>query len=112
MFSDESDEIRYIRKIMFGKRHAIQYWQITTDTDTLPENYTWWVMTLIPGIKYKEVGNRSRGGYIMRINLKALLSKSFEIYAHNKIVPKMSKRQLADQYSTFNYSQLSGENQI
>ncbi len=48
----------------------------------------------------------------MRINLKALLSKSFEIYAHNKIVPKMSKRQLADQYSTFNYSQLSGENQI
>ncbi len=56
--------------------------------------------------------NRSRGGYIMRINLKALLSKSFEIYAHNKIVPKMSKRQLADQYSTFNYSQLSGENQI
>jgi hypothetical protein len=44
-------------KSFFGKRHAIQYWQITTDTDTLPENSTWWVMTLIPGIKYKEVGN-------------------------------------------------------
>ncbi len=67
---------------------------------------------LIEHIDNYPTGNRSRGGYIMRINLKALLSKSFEVYAHNKIVPKMSKRQLADQYSTFNYSQLSGENQI
>ncbi len=57
VFFDGTDEVRYIRSIIFGKRHAIQYWQITTDTDTLPENSTWWVMTLVPGIKYKEVGN-------------------------------------------------------
>ena len=57
IFSDGTDEVRYIREIIFGKRHAIQYWQITTDTDTLPENFTWWVMTKISGIKYKEVGN-------------------------------------------------------
>jgi len=44
-------------EIIFGKRHAVQYWQITTDPDTLPKNSTWWVMTLVPGIKYKEVGN-------------------------------------------------------
>jgi len=56
-FSDGTDEVRYIREIIFGKRHAMQYWQITTDTDTLPENSTLWVMTLVPGIKYKEVGN-------------------------------------------------------
>jgi len=44
-------------EIIFGKRHAVQYLQITTDPDTLPKNSTWWVMTLGPGIKYKEVGN-------------------------------------------------------
>ena len=43
-------------------------------------------------------GNRSRGGYITRINFKALLSKSCGIYAHKTIVPKMSIRQLADPY--------------
>ncbi len=48
----------------------------------------------------------------MRINVKALLSKSFGFYAHQNIVPKMSKRQFADQYSTFDYSQLSGINPI
>ena len=57
VFSDAKTEVRYIRQIIFGKRHPIQYWQITTDPDTLPENSTWWVMTLVPGIKYNEVGN-------------------------------------------------------
>jgi len=60
LFSDGTDEIRYIREIIFGKRHAIQYWQIKTAPDTLPENSTWWVMTKVPGVKYKEVGNLSR----------------------------------------------------
>jgi len=88
--------------------------QVQWMTDVLalltgPETEAWDVVVVV---RYPSFSNRSRGGYIMRINLKALLSKSFEIYAHNKIVPKMSKRQLADQYSTFNYSQLSGENQI
>ena len=42
---------------MFGKRRDLQYWQVTTDLETLPENSTWFIMTLVPGIKYKEVGN-------------------------------------------------------
>jgi len=57
VFSDDKTEIRYIRQIIFGKRHTIQYWQITTDVDTLPENSTWWVMTKITRIKYNQVGN-------------------------------------------------------
>jgi len=37
----------------------------------------------------------------MRIKVKALLRKRFGFYAHQKSVPKMSKRKLADQCSTF-----------
>ncbi len=57
IFSNGKKENRYIREIIFGKRRAIQYWQITTDPFTLPENSTWYVMTKIKGLKYKEVGN-------------------------------------------------------
>ena len=31
--------------------------EITTDPETLPENSTWYVMTEIPGLNYKDVGN-------------------------------------------------------
>lgn len=57
IFSDGKQEKRYIREIVFGKRHQIQYWQVTTDPETLPTNSTWFIMTLVPDIKYKEVGN-------------------------------------------------------
>ena len=57
IFSDGKQEQRYIREIVFGKRHQIQYWQVTTEPETLPTNSTWFIMTLVPGIKYKEVGN-------------------------------------------------------
>ena len=57
MFSDGESEERYIREIIFGKRRSRQYWQITTDPETLPENSTWLVMTKIKDIDYKEVGN-------------------------------------------------------
>lgn len=57
VFSDGTSEVRYIRSIIFGKRREIQYWQITTDPETLPESSTWWVMTKVPDIKYKQVGN-------------------------------------------------------
>jgi SRSO17 transposase len=57
IFSDGQQEKRYIREIVFGKRRAVQYWQVTTDPETLPPNSTWFIMTLVPGIKYKEVGN-------------------------------------------------------
>lgn len=57
IFSNGKKEKRYIREIIFGKRRVIQYWQITTDPLSLPENSTWYVMTKIKGLKYKEVGN-------------------------------------------------------
>ena len=57
VFSNGEQETRYIREIIFGKRVAIQYWQITTDPETLPKNCTWYVMTKIARLKYKQVGN-------------------------------------------------------
>lgn len=57
IFSDGKQEKRYIQEIVFGKRRQVQYWQVTTDPETLPSNSTWFIMTLVPGIKYKEVGN-------------------------------------------------------
>jgi hypothetical protein len=53
IFADGSQQVRYIREIIFGKRRAVQYWLITTDPDKLPTNSTWYVMTKIPGVKYK-----------------------------------------------------------
>ncbi len=49
-FSNGITEIRYIREIIFGKRRPRQYWQITTDTETLPDSSTWYVMSNIPGV--------------------------------------------------------------
>lgn len=57
--SDGKPEKRYIREIVFGKRRLIQYWQVTTAPETLPQNSTWYLMTKIPGAKSKDVGNLS-----------------------------------------------------
>lgn len=57
IFSDGTTQQRYIREIIFGKRRATQFWEITTDPQTLPKNSTWYVMTHVPEIKYHQVGN-------------------------------------------------------
>ena len=57
VFGDGRTETRYVREIIFGKRRQQQFWQITTDIDTLPDHSTWYVMSNIPGVKYCEVGN-------------------------------------------------------
>ncbi|MBD1905108.1 IS701 family transposase [Trichocoleus sp. FACHB-6] len=57
VFSDGSQQTRYIREIVFGRRREVQYWLITTDPNKLPGNSTWYVMTKITGVKFKEVGN-------------------------------------------------------
>jgi SRSO17 transposase len=58
IFADGSQQVRYIREIIFGKKRPVQYWLITTDPDKLPENSTGYVMTKIPRVKFKkEVGN-------------------------------------------------------
>ena len=53
---DGKEETRYIREIIYGKRRTIQYWQITTDKETVPDDSTWFIMTKIPNLKYFEVG--------------------------------------------------------
>ena len=57
VFSDETTEKRFSREIIYGKRRAITYWEITTDPDTLPENSTSFVMTNLQGKIAKIVGN-------------------------------------------------------
>ena len=59
VFSTGKKEIRYIREIIFGKKREIRlrYWQVTDSKETLPPNSTWYIMTKVANIKYKEVGN-------------------------------------------------------
>lgn len=57
IFSDGTVQKRFIREIIFGKRRAEQFWEITNDPETLPKNSTWCVMTRIPNLKYHQVGN-------------------------------------------------------
>jgi SRSO17 transposase len=53
---DGTIETRYIREIIFGKRRARQYWEITTDSEQVPQESTWLVMTKVPNLTYKDVG--------------------------------------------------------
>jgi len=48
-FSNLKSEKRYIREIIYSKRTAITYWEITTDPETMPEHPTSFVMTNLPG---------------------------------------------------------------
>lgn len=57
VFSDLSQEKRFIREIIPGKRGELRYWQITTDSENLSENYTWYVMSRYPGLTPRDVGN-------------------------------------------------------
>lgn len=57
VFSDLSTETRFIREIIAGKRTEVRYWQITTDTEQLPDNSTWYVMSKYPDVTPREVGN-------------------------------------------------------
>lgn len=56
-FSDGCQETRFIREIIYGKRRSQQYWQLTTDKETLPSASTWMVMTYVKDISYKQVGD-------------------------------------------------------
>ncbi len=58
IFSNSKIEIRYIREIIYGQRQTVRYWQITTDTEKLPDQSTWFIMSNIPGNIQKEVGNK------------------------------------------------------
>lgn len=55
--ADGNKQVRYIREVIYGKRRSRQYWEITTNPETVPPNETWSVMTRIPDVKYHQVGN-------------------------------------------------------
>lgn len=57
IFSDEKSETRYIREIIYGKKGAVTYWEITTDPETMPDNSTTFVKTNLKGKLKKIVGN-------------------------------------------------------
>jgi SRSO17 transposase len=57
VFSNGKSEQRWIREIVYGKRRTTQFWQLTTDPQTLPANGTWYVMSHIDKVKYHEIGN-------------------------------------------------------
>ena len=56
-FSNQKSENRYIREIVYGKRRAITYWEVTTDPETMPENSTSFIMTNLQGNLKKTLGN-------------------------------------------------------
>jgi len=56
-FSNGTTEVRYMAEVIYGKRHRKQYWLLTTDPDTLPENSTSFVMVCAPAIKLAEIGD-------------------------------------------------------
>jgi Transposase DDE domain len=56
-FAAHPPETRYVREVIFGQRGRYTYWDLTTDTKTLPPNSTSYVMTNIPSIKSSEVEN-------------------------------------------------------
>lgn len=57
IFSNQKSETRYIREIIYGKKGAVTYWEVTTDPETMPENSTSFIMTNIQGNVKKFLGN-------------------------------------------------------
>ena len=38
IFTNWNREVRYIGKIIYGKKRELRYWQLTTNIETIPEN--------------------------------------------------------------------------
>lgn len=55
--SHRQPELRYIREIVFGKRRAIRYYEITKSDTKEPGEDTWFIMTNLPGNIQLTVGN-------------------------------------------------------
>ena len=56
-FSNGTTEVRYMAEVIYGKRHRKQYWLLTTDPDTLPDNSTSFVMVCAPAVQLSEIGD-------------------------------------------------------
>ncbi len=55
--SDGKSKTRYIREIIYGKKGALTYWEVTTNPETMPSNSTTFVKTNLQGKLKKIVGN-------------------------------------------------------
>jgi SRSO17 transposase len=56
-FSNGETEVRYMAEVIYGKRRRQQYWVLTTDPQTLPDNSTSFVMVCAPAVALSEIGN-------------------------------------------------------
>lgn len=56
-FNNGTTEVRYMAEVIYGKRRRKQYWLLTTDPKTLPDNSTSFVMVCAPAVKLTEIGN-------------------------------------------------------
>lgn len=56
-FSNGTNEVRYMAEVIYSKRYRKQYWLLTTDPETLPDNSTSFVMVCAPAIKLQEIGD-------------------------------------------------------
>jgi SRSO17 transposase len=56
-FSNGNTEVRYMAEVIYGQRHRKQYWLLTTDPKTLPDNSTTFVMVAAPAVSLAEIGN-------------------------------------------------------
>jgi SRSO17 transposase len=56
-FSNGTRERRYMAEVIYGKRRRKQYWLLTTDPQTLPDNSTSFLLVAAPAIKLKEIGD-------------------------------------------------------
>jgi SRSO17 transposase len=56
-FSNGTTEVRYMSEVIYGRRQRQQYWLLTTDPQTLPDNSTSFVMVAAPAVKLKEIGD-------------------------------------------------------
>lgn len=56
-FSNGTTEVRYMAEVIYGKQHRKQYWLLTTDPETLPDNSTSFVIVAAPAVALAEIGN-------------------------------------------------------
>lgn len=56
-FSNGTTEVRYMREVIYGRRRRKQYWLLTTDPHTLPDNSTSFVMVAAPDVKLTDIGD-------------------------------------------------------
>ena len=57
VFTNGDTQTRYLREVIYGKRHSIRYFQLTTDPHHLPDETTVFLMTNVPGDLRHRLGN-------------------------------------------------------